>query len=117
MSSTMLRDQTDYQRRVDRFFNSAMSSGTPLGSQPIADYVLLSIDRIVDYERTILELRQQLIHYRNLLAVKPKTREPEYMESATLEALNPASTALLNAILEVRIPQSAVFTEYEEGEL
>jgi hypothetical protein len=110
------------------FFVVTMGGGTSLAqltpparafvSADRQDYVTIRMEVIYQYERTILELRQELLHYKRLLS-RPLRHEDhvEVYGSESYSALDAASTALVNSILTARIPPSATFTDFEEGEL
>lgn len=110
------------------FFVVTMGGGTSLAyltpaarafvSTERPDYVTIRAEVIYQYERTILELRHELLHYKHLLS--PQMRHEnriEAYENESYSALDAASTALVNSILTSRIPPSATFTDFEEGEL
>jgi hypothetical protein len=109
-------------------FSATMAGGTWLVSSvpmmergaldELAGYVTVPVDVILQYERTILELRREVLHYKDLLSrsIHPEPYE-ELGEPEPNPRANSASTRILNSILEARIPKSAAFAEFEDGEL
>jgi len=111
------------------FLNSTMSSGAALFAQmagtwlPVCvdtgDYVTLRAEVILEYERTILELRTQLLHYKRLVAqvIQGPGLHEEYAESKPVVPVDAASIRIVNSILAARVSPDAAFVDFEEGEL
>jgi hypothetical protein len=110
------------------FFVVTMGGGTSLahltpasrsfGPPELREYVTIRTEVIYQYERTILELRQELLHYKRLLSRDPRHAEHvDVYGGESYSALDATSTALVNSILTSRTPPSATFTDFEEGEL
>lgn len=109
-------------------FSATMAGGTWLvgcpprtergGLDQLAGYVRVRTDVILQYERTILELRCELLHYKGLLSrlIHPQPYE-EVVEPEPNPGTNIASTRILNSILEARIPKAATFAAFEDAEL
>ena len=113
----------------DEFLNSTMSGGTSVvalmpetwlpAAVDTGDYITLRVDVILEYERTILELRQQLLHYKRLmyqLLQQPGPPE-EYADLSPVLPIDAASIRIVNSILSAHVPPSAAFVDFEEGEL
>lgn len=111
------------------FLDPTMAVGTTLVRSQVAypvvvwqqtgEYVPVSLDVILDYERTILELRCELFHYKSLLSefLGQSSPNDELEPASPLVRLDTASVELLNSVLAVAVPPSATFTDFEEEEL
>lgn len=91
---------------------ATMSGGTPLivavSKSGITDeyHVLVKLQLLQAYDRTIFDLQQQLTHYRALLNVllpKPLPSDELRLESTPLNA---ASVGLLDTIIEMKVANS-----------
>lgn len=111
------------------FFTTTMAGGTslvapgsiigPQATGEFGDLVTVTTDVILEYERTILELRRELHHYKRLLSrflPRPEVEEA-YVEREAVRPMDAASVRVLNSILTAKIPRSATFLDFEEGEL
>jgi len=83
------------------------------------DFVTVRTEVILEYEQTIAQLRKQLLHYRQLVAELLGSREPheEYGEPSAVVPIDAASIRVINSIAQARIPASATFRDFDEGEL
>ena len=92
--------------------------GVPQRGQSATEYLLVSGDVIFEYERQIADLRRELSHYRRLLAslLAPAEFAGEFDHQPVIP-LDPASTHVVNSIIDARIPVDATFRDFEEGEL
>lgn len=94
----------------------AIRSGTPT-MDDLSEYVAVRLEEILEYERTILELQRELLHYKRLLAKHlPQTEVGEEYSRPVLP-LDPASVRVIDSVLAASVPRSAIFTDFEEGEL
>jgi hypothetical protein len=101
---------------------TALISGTLSGNLVTArlnDFVAVRTEVILEYEQTIAELRTQLLHYRRLMSqlLTPFDAREDYEQSSAVMPLNPASIRVVNSIIQARIPSSATFRDFDEGEL
>jgi hypothetical protein len=101
---------------------TALAQNTPLlrglANPELQEYVTIRAEVILQYERTILGLRQELLHYKRLLS--RESRQVDQVggyNGGPYAALDAASTALVNSILRAEISPTAAFTDFEEGEL
>jgi hypothetical protein len=108
------------------FLDSTMSGGTALlvGSEidpsySTGEYQLLKAEVIMEYERTIADLRRQLLHYKQLVAhlISQREVEPDYSGAQVVQPIDASSAKLLNSIVQARVPESAVFRDFDEEEL
>ena len=108
------------------FLDSTMSGGTSLlaGSEidqsySTGEYQLLRADVILEYERTIADLRRQLLHYKRLVAylISPRESEPDYGGPHVVQPIDASSIRLVNSIVQARVPESSVFRDFDEEEL
>jgi hypothetical protein len=113
---------------ISVFFDTTMPGGTALisgtlgsnlGTKRINDFVTVRTEVILEYEQTIAQLRKQLLHYRQLVAelVGSGERHEEYGEPTAVVPVDPASIRVINSIAQARIPASATFRDFDEGEL
>jgi hypothetical protein len=81
-------------------------------------FVAVSSDTIAKYETTIRSLQEELRQYRalvsKLISQSNESTIPEIEPSAPLSA---EAIAFLDSIIQVHIPQSAIFVDFEEGEI
>lgn len=101
---------------------TALISGGFLQTTLIAgsdDFLAVKPEIILEYEQTIAELRRQLLHYKRLVAnlVPATDTRDEYELASPIAPIGPASVKLINSIVSARIPASATFQDFEEGEL
>lgn len=103
-----------------------MSGGTALlvgseidSSYSTGEYQLLRADVIMEYERTIADLRRQLLHYKQLVAhlISQREAEPDYSGAQVVQPIDPSTAMLLNSIVQARVPESAAFRDFDEEEL
>jgi hypothetical protein len=108
--------------------NTTMAGGTSLIALGVneyssvahgypSDYVAVRVEEILEYERTILELQRELLHYKRLLAKAAPAVDAVEEYPMPVVPLDVASTRLINSILSAQVPPSATFTDFEEGEL
>jgi hypothetical protein len=128
-SRTAPVDAKDYTYAFDSFLNFTMAGGTalvasamPWGGLALAslpDYVSVRLDFILQYERTILELQRELLHYRRLLSRFMEQTEvsAEGPGLETVVRLDAQSIRVLNSIITARVPERGAFLDFEEGEL
>jgi len=113
---------------ISVFFDTTMPGGTALISGTLSnslvtkhrnDFVTVRTEVILEYEQTIAQLRKQLLHYRYLVAELLGSGEPheEYGEPSAVVPIDPASIRVINSIAQARIPASATFRDFDEGEL
>ena len=113
---------------ISVFFDTTMPGGTALISGTLSghlaakrmnDFVTVRTEVILEYEQTIAQLRKQLLHYRHLVAELLGSSEPheEYGEPSAVVPIDPASIRVINSIAQARIPASATFRDFDEGEL
>jgi hypothetical protein len=90
-----------------------------LATGEYSSLVTVRADVIVQYECTILRLRQEVLHYKRLLSQLSPPREAldEYGQPPPVAPLNPASTRVINSILAARIPETATFLGFDQEEL
>ena len=118
---------TNYSDTLDLRFNMTMAGGTSLAGlsqnylrQPAAaEYLLIAADAVFEYERTINELRRRLLWYEAVIAAFRRQSSPsdEYEEFPPVIPMNAPSVRLIDSIVSARVPNSATFTEFDEGEL
>jgi len=101
---------------------TALISGTlsgNLAAKRMNDFVSVRTEVILEYEQTIAELRKQLLHYRRLVSELLGSVEPheEYEQPTAVIPMDPASIRVINSITQARIPASATFRDFDEGEL
>ena len=111
------------------FLTTTTASGTSLiayamGGQLeqtdlLSHYVSIDFDVILEYERRIIELRQELLHYKRLLSkLLPEIGlKGEYIGPEPIIPLDASSVRILNSIISARIPPSATFVDFTEEEL
>ena len=108
------------------FLDSTMSGGTSLlvGSEidqsySTGDYQLLKTEVILEYERTIADLRKQLVHYKRLVAhlISPRESEPDYGGPQVVKPIDAGSIRVVNSIVQAQVPESSVFRDFDEEEL
>ena len=113
---------------ISVFFDTTMPGGTALISGTLSgnlaakrmnDFVSVRTEVILEYEQTIAELRKQLLHYRRLVSELLGSVEPheEYEQPTAVIPMDPASIRVINSITQARIPASATFRDFDEGEL
>ncbi len=86
-----------------------------LSAGEMPTYVSVQLEVILDYERTILELRRELLHYRRLLAqLQQQGRSEEYLELRQSTPLNAASIRLLNSIITSPSATQSSYQDFEE---
>ena len=113
---------------ISVFFDTTMPGGTalisgtlsgPLATKRMNDFVSVRTEVILEYEQTIAQLRKQLLHYRHLVAELLGSSESheEYGEPSAVVPIDPASIRVINSIAQARIPASATFRDFDEGEL
>jgi hypothetical protein len=126
--STRPSDRTYAPRAFDSIASSldtTMTGGTALlvgfetPIQPTDEYVLLRSEVILEYEQMISDLRRQLIHYKRLVAHLSGPREgaDDYDSTSVVLPIDAQSIKVVNSIVQAHIPQSAIFREFDEGEL
>jgi hypothetical protein len=87
------------------------------GTGDTSEYVAVRIEEILEYERTIVELQAQLLHYRRLLRRRPPQPDLALEYPEPVLPLDAASVRVVGSILAARVPPSSTFTDSEEGEL
>jgi len=114
---------------IGLFLDATMSGGTSLlvgpgidisyQGSPAEDYLLLKSEVILEYERTIADLRLQLLHYKRLVArlISPHELEPDYTSAPGLRPLDASSARVVSSIVRAHVPESSVFCDFEEEEL
>jgi hypothetical protein len=92
---------------------------TALTVQRTENYETTWTDIILEYERTITDLRRELLHYQSLVTqlLGPIQTAEEYDHPTPVIAVDATSTRVVNSIIQARIPASATFRDFEEGEL
>lgn len=83
------------------------------------NYASTWTDIIVEYERTIEDLRRELLHYQSLVTqlLGPIQTMDEYDHPTPVIAVDATSTRVVNSIIQARIPASATFRDFDEEEL
>src|SRR6266478_487238 len=108
------------------FLDVTMSGGTSLlvgseidASYSTGEYQLLRSAVILEYERTIADLRRQLLHYKRLVAhlVSPRDMESDYSGPHVAQPIDASSVRVVNSIVQARVPESSVFRDFDEEEL
>lgn len=108
------------------FLDVTMSGGTSLlvgseidASYSTGEYQLLRSEVILEYERTIADLRRQLLHYKRLVAhlVSPRDTESDYTGLRVVQPIDASSVRVVNSIVQARVPESSVFRDFDEEEL
>jgi hypothetical protein len=102
-----------------------MTGGTALvlgfenTGQHADEYVLLRSEVILEYEQMISDLRRQLIHYKRLVAhlSAPQEVEEDFDSTRVTLPLDTQSIKVVNSVLQARVPQSAIFQDFDEEEL
>ena len=109
--------------------NSTMIGGTsliapafqigPTGTEQVDEYVIVRTGVILAYERAILELELEVLHYKDLLFRMSQRSEDaeDYYTAQPVVPMDPASVSVLNSILEARISPSATYADVGEGDL
>ncbi len=92
-------------------------TGFALGTGDTSEYVAVRAEEILEYERTIVDLQRELLHYRRLLARHLQETEMAQEYSEPVVPLDAASVRVVDSILAARASASATFTDFEEGEL
>jgi hypothetical protein len=121
-------DRTYSPRAFDpiaSYLDTTMAGGTSLlvGFEPAGqhtdDYVLLRSEVILEYEQLISDLRRQLLHYKRLVAhlSGPREAEEEYDSGRVVLPMDAQSIKIVNSIVQARVPDSAIFRDFDEGEL
>jgi hypothetical protein len=97
---------------------SAMAYG-PQSLITVPDYVSVRLDVILQYERTILELQGELLHYRRLLSRFDGQAEAvdDHGGADSRVRLDAESVRVVNSIAAARVSESASFLDFQEGEL
>jgi hypothetical protein len=118
--------------RVDPFelfFDTTMAGGTSLFGDVMIDFVasrerfddLVAVraEVLLDYERTISDLRRELLYYKRLIAqmVGPTDIGEDYGQTDTVIPVDAISVRIVNSIVLARVPPSATFRDFDEGEL
>jgi hypothetical protein len=77
------------------------------------------VEVIVEYERKIIELRRELIQYKRLVSqlLGPAVFQDEYDQPTAVVLMDAESVRVVNSIVKARVPASAIFRDYDEGEL
>lgn len=113
----------------DFYFGSTMAGGTSLVElgasaaqlmqHDVTDYITIRTDVILEYERTINDLRRELLRYKRLLnqVLAPAEPTDTLADAYPVTPLDIASVRVVNSILSARVPPSATFTDFDEGEL
>jgi hypothetical protein len=96
-----------------------MSMDTSLVGEQVAEYVMIRAEVILEYERTVTELRQQLLHYKRMVSRYIGSGEfhQEYNEPPPIIPLDATSVRIVNSVIQARIPSSASFRDFDEEEL
>jgi hypothetical protein len=114
---------------ISLFFDTTMAGGTALtgttvfrsGSvdQRFEDNATGWMEVIVEYERKIIELRRELSHYKKLVSqlLGPGVSQDEYDQPTAVVFMDAISVRVINSIVKARVPDSAIFRDYDEGEL
>jgi hypothetical protein len=113
---------------ISVFFDTTMPGGTalisgtlrdPIPSSRFDDFVAVRTEVILEYEQTISELRKQLLHYKQLVSqlIAPTNPREDYEQPFAVVPIDPASVRVINSIVQARIPSSATFRDFDEGEL
>lgn len=101
------------------WLSHALAESDPLATGEYSQLMVIPADTIIQYECAILRLRQEVAHYKRLLAQALSTPDAvdEYGQPLPVVPLHAASIRVVNSIIEACIPDSAVFREYDEEEL
>lgn len=101
------------------YLSHALAEGDPLATGEYNQLMVVPADTIIQYECAILRLRQELVHYKRLLAQALSTPDAadEYGQPLPVIPLDAASIRVVNSIIDACIPNSAVFREFDEEEL
>lgn len=92
---------------------------TDLPVHRMENYATTWTEIIIEYERKIADLRRELLHYQNLVTqlLGPLRTTDEYDHPTPVIAVDATSARVVNSIIQARIPASATFREFDEGEL
>ena len=126
--SAKISDHTYSLQAVDpiaSFLDTTMAGGTALlvksdiVGQFSEEYVLLRSEVILEYEQMISDLRRQLIHYKRLVArlSAPREAADEYEIGHGTLPIDAQSVRVINSIVQAVVPQSAIFRDFDEGEI
>ncbi len=110
-----------------QFLDVTMGGGTTLISFPPAkevrgqsaeDFILVKTAVVVEYERTIAELRAQLLQYKRFITQVTRRADADEQEFGNLaQPLDASSTQLINSVLNANLRSDASFRDFDEGEL
>lgn len=83
------------------------------------EYIMLSADVVLEYERRLVALRRELVHYKRLVAdlLGSKQALDEYGEIRPVIPMDQQSADLITSIVKAQIASSATFRDFEEEEL
>lgn len=102
---------------------TGMLAGTVIAAAPFgfssAQFIAIKAEALLEYERTIIELRRELLHYKAMvdeLLGYSKGRE-DYDSPQVVVPIDQETVRIVNSVVEAQIPSSATFKEFEEGEL
>ena len=98
--------------------SGAILSGEMTFARP-DEFVSLRVEAILEYEQTIAELRSQLLHYKRLVAqlLGPAGGKEDHEQPIPVIPADPASVRVVNSIVRAKVPTSATFREFDDGEL
>jgi hypothetical protein len=84
-----------------------------------SQWITVKADAILQYERAIIELRRELLHYKEMVTalLGSSGDYSEYQGSSVVVPLDKESITLVNSVVRANIPPSATFKDFEEGEL
>jgi hypothetical protein len=110
------------------FLTTTTASGTSLIGYTMGDpeqtelpssYIAINFDIILEYEHRIIELRQELLHYKRLLSkLLPEIGlKEDYLGPEPVIPMDASSVRVLNSIVSAHIPPSATFRDFNEEEL
>jgi hypothetical protein len=100
-------------------WSAYVTAADALATGEYSSLVTVRADVIVQYECAILRLRQEVLHYKNLLSQFLQSSEAldEYGQPQLDVPPNAASARVVNSILAARIPDSATFVGFDQEEL
>ena len=111
------------------FFDATMPGGTSLigplvvgntlPMQTANNYLSTWADVIFEYERTLADLRRELLHYKRLVGhlLGPGEMKEEYQLADAVIPIDDASIRVVNSIVRANVPPSATFRDFNDEEL
>ena len=84
-----------------------------------AQFIAIKAEALFEYERTIIELRRELLHYKAMVdeLLGFSKRREDYDSPHVVVPIDQETVRIVNSVVQAQIPSSATFREFEEGEL